>query len=234
MAQTYKIAVIAGDGIGKEVIPEGIKVLQAVSKKEKINLQFTPFDFGADRYLKNGHVLDDNDVQELKNYQAIYLGAVGDPRVAPGVLEKGLLLKLRFDLDLYLNLRPIKLFDEQYCPLKGKTLKDIDFMVIRENTEDLYVGGGGFLRKNTPHEVATQEMIATRFGVERAIRYAFELAKKRNQQKKVALCDKSNVLTYAHNLWLRTFNEVAQEYPDIKAEHYYVDAICMKFVRNPE
>lgn len=234
MSQTYKIAVIAGDGIGKEVIPEGIKVLQAVSKKEKINLQFTPFDFGADRYLKNGHVLDDNDVQELKNYQAIYLGAVGDPRVAPGVLEKGLLLKLRFDLDLYLNLRPIKLFDEQYCPLKGKTLKDIDFMVIRENTEDLYVGGGGFLRKNTPHEVATQEMIATRFGVERAIRYAFELAKKRNQQKKVALCDKSNVLTYAHNLWLRTFNEVAQEYPDIKAEHYYVDAICMKFVRNPE
>lgn len=234
MSVNKKIALIPGDGIGKEVIPEGVKVLKAICAKENIGLEFTDFDFGADRYLRDGHVLDDADVASLKKYDAIFLGAVGDPRVAPGVLEKGILLKLRFDLDQYINLRPVKLFDEQYCPLKNKTKADIDFVVIRENTEDLYVGGGGFLRKGTAQEVATQEMIATRFGVERAVRYAFELAKSRNQKKKVALCDKSNVLTFAHNLWLRTFNEVAKEYPDIKAEHYYVDAICMKFVRNPE
>ncbi|OQY07678.1 MAG: 3-isopropylmalate dehydrogenase [Fusobacteriia bacterium 4572_132] len=230
-----RIALIPGDGIGKEVIPEGVKVLNAVAKKYNIELEFDDFDFGADRYLKDGHILTDEDIEMLKKYDAIYLGAVGDPRVEPGLLEKGILLKLRFDLDLYINLRPIKLFDEKYCPLKEKTKKDIDFMVIRENTEDLYVGSGGFLRKGTMQEVATQEMIATRFGVERAIRHAFEVAKKRNSDKKtVALCDKSNVLTFAHNLWLRTFEEVAKEYPEIKAEHYYVDAICMKMVRNPE
>ena len=232
MAKTFEIAVIAGDGIGKEIVPEGVKVLEAVAKSEGISLNFTDFDFGADRYLKDGHVLNDDDVANLKKYDAIYLGAVGDPRVTPGVLEKGLLLKLRFDLDLYINLRPIKLYDEKYCPIKDKTKEDIDFVVVRENTEDLYFGGGGFLRKNTPQEVATQEMIATRFGVERAVRYAYELAMKRN--KKVALCDKSNVLTYSHNLWLRTFEEVGKEYPEVTSEHYYVDAICMKFVRNPE
>ena len=230
-----RIALIPGDGIGKEVIPEGVKVIKAVAKKHNIELEFDDFDFGADRYLKDGHVLNDDDIEKLKKYDAIYLGAVGDPRIEPGLLEKGILLKLRFDLDLYINLRPIKLFDEKYCPLKGKTKKDIDFIVIRENTEDLYVGSGGFLRKGTKQEVATQEMIATRFGVERAIRHAFEVAKKRNSDKKtVALCDKSNVLTFAHNLWLRTFEEISKEYPEIKAEHYYVDAICMKMVRSPE
>ncbi|MGM0509295.1 MAG: 3-isopropylmalate dehydrogenase [Fusobacteriota bacterium] len=228
-----KIAVIPGDGIGKEVIPEGIKVVKEAAKKNNIELEFEYFDFGADRYLEDRHILDDNDIEEIKKYDAIYLGAVGDPRVEPGLLEKGLLLKLRFELDLYSNLRPIKLFDESYCPLKNKTKDDIDFIVIRENTEDLYFGGGGFLRKGTKHEVATQEMIATRFGAERAIRYAFEIAKDRGD-KKVALCDKSNVLTFAHNLWLRTFNEVAKEYPEITPEHYYVDAITMKMVRNPE
>jgi len=230
-----RIALIPGDGIGKEVIPEGVKVIKAVAKKHNIELEFDNFDFGADRYLKDGHILNDEDIEKLKEYDAIYLGAVGDPRIEPGLLEKGILLKLRFDLDLYINLRPIKLFDEKYCPLKGKTEKDIDFMVVRENTEGLYVGSGGFLRKGTQQEVATQEMIATRFGVERAIRYAFEVAKKRNSDKRtVALCDKSNVLTFAQNLWLRTFEEVSKDYPDVKAEHYYVDAICMKMVRSPE
>ncbi len=229
-----RIALIPGDGIGKEVIPEGVKVIKAAAEVEGIDLEFVNYDFGADRYLKDGHVLDDNDLNELKSYDAIYLGAVGDPRTPAGLLERGILLKLRFDLDLYLNERPIKLYDEKYCPLKNKTTKDIDFIVIRENTEDLYCGAGGFLRKGTPQEVATQEMIATRFGAERAIRYAFEVAKKRNKQKKVALCDKSNVLTFAHNLWLRTFEEIAKEYPEIEAQHFYVDAICMKMVRNPE
>lgn len=229
-----RVALIPGDGIGKEVVPEGVKVIKALCEKDGVDIEFTQFDLGADRVLRDGHVLDDADVAELKTYDAIYLGAVGDPRVAPGVLEKGILLKLRFDLDQYINLRPVKLYDEKYCPLKNKTCEDIDFVVIRENTEDLYFGGGGFLRKGTPQEVATQEMIATRYGVERAIRYAFDLARSRNKKKKVALCDKSNVLTFAHNLWLRAFNEIAKEYPDIKTEHYYVDAICMKFVRNPE
>ncbi len=230
-----KIALIPGDGIGKEVIPEGVKVLKAAAEKEGLTLEFKNFNYGADKYLADGYVINDEEIKELKTFDAIYLGAVGDPkRVPAGVLEKGLLLKLRFDMDLYLNVRPIKLFDEKYCPLKNKTKEDIDFVVIRENTEDLYFGGGGFLRKGTPHEVATQEMIATRYGAERAIRYAFELARKRNGKKKVALCDKSNVLTFAHNLWLRTFNEIAAEYPDIEKQHFYVDAICMKFVRNPE
>lgn len=229
-----RIALIPGDGIGKEVIPEGVKVIKAAAAKEGVELEFTNFDFGADRYLRDGHVLDDEDVKTLKSYDAIYLGAVGDPRTPAGILERGILLKLRFDMDLYLNERPIKLYDEQYCPLKNKTKEDIDFMVIRENTEDLYCGAGGFLRKGTKHEIATQEMIATRFGAERAIRYAFEVARKRNKAKKVALCDKSNVLTFAHNLWLRTFYEVAKEYPDITTQHFYVDAICMKMVRNPE
>ena len=229
-----KIALIPGDGIGKEVIPEGVKVVKAAMEKEGVNLEFVNFDFGADRYLRDGHVLDDADIAELKKYDAIYLGAVGDPRTPAGVLEKGILLKLRFDLDQYINLRPIKLFDEKYCPLKSKTKEDIDFLVIRENTEDLYCGAGGFLRKGTQQEIATQEMIATRFGAERAIRYAFEAARKRNGKKKVALCDKSNVLTFAHNLWLRAFKEIGEEYPDIEKQHFYVDAICMKFVRNPE
>ncbi len=229
-----RIALIPGDGIGKEVVPEGVKVVKAAMEKEGVDFEYTNYDFGADRYLKDGHVLDDADVAELKKYDAIYLGAVGDPRLPAGVLERGILLKLRFDMDLYINLRPVKLFDEKYCPLKGKEPKDIDFVVVRENTEDLYCGAGGFLRKGTQHEIATQEMIATRFGAERAIRYAFEVARKRNGKKKVALCDKSNVLTFAHNLWLRTFNEIGAEYPDIEKQHYYVDAICMKFVRNPE
>ena len=231
---TKRIALIPGDGIGKEIVPEGVKVIKAAALKNGIDLEFTNYDFGADRYLKDGHVLDDSDVSELKGYDAIYLGAVGDPRTPAGILERGILLKLRFDLDLYINERPIKLYDEKYCPLKNKKNEDIDFMVIRENTEDLYCGAGGFLRKNTPQEIATQEMIATRFGVERAVRYAFEVARKRNKAKKVALCDKSNVLTFSHNLWLRTFYEVAKEYPDIETQHFYVDAICMKMVRNPE
>jgi len=229
-----RIALIPGDGIGKEVIPEGVKVIKAAAEIEGAELEFVNFDFGADRYLKDGHVLDDSDLEKLKKFDAIYLGAVGDPRTPAGLLERGILLKLRFDLDLYLNERPIKLYDEKYCPLKDKKQEDIDFIVIRENTEDLYCGAGGFLRKDTPQEVATQEMIATRFGAERAIRYAFEVARKRNKAKTVALCDKSNVLTFAHNLWLRTFNDVAKEYPDIKTQHFYVDAICMKMVRNPE
>ena len=230
-----RIAVIGGDGTGPEVAAEGLKVLAAVSKLEGIEYELQDFDFGGDRYLKTGEVLPEGAIDELAKFDAMYLGAVGHPDVAPGVLEKGLLLELRFQLDQYINLRPVKLFPGVDTPLKDKGPDDIDFVVVRENTEDLYCGTGGFLKKNTPDEVAMQSAVYTRKGCERCIRYAFEFCKKRNSDKKmVTLVAKTNVLTYGHDLWWRTFNEVAEEYPDIKADYNHVDACCMWMVKNPE
>lgn len=234
MSKTYNIAVIPGDGTGPEVVAEGIKVLDAVSNKAGFKLNYTNFDFGGEKYLKTGEVLPENAVGELNKYDAIYLGAIGHPDVKPGILEKGILLKLRFELDQYINLRPVKLYPGIECPIKDKGPEDIDFVVVRENTEGLYAGAGGTLKKGTPDEVAIQESINTRKGVERCIRYAFEYCKKRNKGKKLTLCGKTNVLTFAFDLWERTFYEVAKEYPEIKADYAHVDAITMWFVKNPE
>jgi 3-isopropylmalate dehydrogenase len=230
----YKIGVIPGDGVGPEIIREGIKVLSAVSHSEEFNLEFVHYDFGGERYLKTGEVLPDSALEEFKKMNALYLGAIGHPEVKPGILEQGLLLKIRFGLDQYVNLRPVKLYPNVYTPIKDKSPADIDFVVVRENTEGLYVGVGGFFKKGTPDEIAVQEMISTRKGVERIIRYAFQLAKKRNKKRKLTLCAKTNVLTYAHDLWQRVYDEVAKEYPEITTDYAHVDAICMWFVKNPE
>jgi len=230
----HKIAVIPGDGTGPEVIREGLKVLEAVSRKYNFKYETKIFDFGGKRYLKTGKVLDDEDIAELKKYSVIYLGAVGHPEVKPGILETGLLLKLRFSFDQYINLRPVKLYNAAFCPLKDKKPEDVDFVVVRENSEGLYKGMGEFQNKGTKDEVAIQISHNTHKGIERCIRYAFEYTRKRNKKKKVTLCGKTNVLTFAWDLWERTFNEVAKEYPDIATDYAHVDAICMWMVKNPE
>jgi 3-isopropylmalate dehydrogenase len=225
--------VIAGDGIGPEVIREGIKVLGVVAKKHNIGLDYEYFDWGGDRYLASGEVMPKNAVEIMQQFDAIYLGAVGHPDVKPGIIEHQLLLGLRFGLDQYINLRPVKLYPNVDTPLKDKGPADIDYVVVRENTEDMYVGTGGFTHKGQANEVATQVAIYTRSGVERCVRYAYELAMSR-PRKQLTLVDKSNVLTYGHDLWQRVFKEVGQEYPEIKQEHAYVDACCMWMVKNPE
>ena len=230
----YKIGVMGGDGTGPEVIKEGMKVLDAISGKYNIKFEFTYYDFGGERYMKTGEVLPDSAIEEFRKLDAIYLGAVGHPDVKPGILEKGMLLKLRFALDQYINLRPVKLYPGVDTPLKDKEPKDIDFTVVRENTEGLYVGAGGNLKKGTADEVAIQESINTRKGVERCIRYAFEYCRKRNKDKKLTLCGKTNVLTFAFDLWERAFNDVAKEYSDIKTDYAHVDATCMWMIKNPE
>lgn len=230
----YKIAVIPGDGTGPEVIREGLKVLEAAGKKFNFKYQTKTFDFGGERYLKTGKTLEDKDIEELKKYSAIYLGAIGHPQVKPGILETGVLLKLRFSLDQYINLRPVKLYNSVYCPLKDKKPEDIDFVVVRENSEGLYKGMGEFKDKGTEDEVAIQISYNTRKGVERCIRYAFEYTRKRDKRKKLTLCGKTNVLTYAWDLWERTFYEVAKEYPDITIDYAHVDATTMWLVKNPE
>jgi 3-isopropylmalate dehydrogenase len=230
----YKIATIPGDGTGPEVVREGLKVLKAAGQKHGFKYELVNYDLGGDRYLKTGEILPDSVIEELRQCNAIFLGAIGHPDVQPGILEKGLLLKARFELQQYINLRPVKLYPGVYCPLKDKGPDDIDFVVVRENNEGLYAGIGGFLRKGTPEEVATQEMINTRQGVERCIRYAFEYTRKRGKRKQLLLCAKTNVLTYAHDLWWRVFNEVGEEYSDIKREYAHVDATCMWMVKNPE
>ncbi len=232
--KSYKIAVIPGDGTGPEVVREGVKVLDAAAERFGFKLDYTWFDYGGDRYLKTGEVLPDDAVDRLKEHQAIFLGAIGHPDVKPGILEKGILLYLRFALDQYVNLRPVVLYPGVDTPLKDKGPEEIDFVVVRENTEGLYAGAGGVLRKGTPDEVAVQESINTRKGVERCIRFAFEYARKRNKKKKVTLCGKTNVLTFAFDLWERTFYEVAKEYPDIETDYAHVDATCMWMVKNPE
>ena len=230
----YKIAVMPGDGTGPEVVNEGLKVLEAVSKKFDFQYETKTFDWGGDRYLKTGETVPEGGLEELKGFDAIFLGAIGHPEVKPGILEKGILLKTRFDLEQYINLRPVKLYPGVETPIKGKGPDDIDFVVVRENTEGLYKGMGEFQNKGTKDEVATQVSYNTRKGVERCIRYAFEFTKKRNKRKTLMLCGKTNVLTYAWDLWERTFNEVAKEYPGIKTEYAHVDATCMWFVKNPE
>lgn len=232
--EAYKIAVIAGDGTGPEVIREGLKVLEVIGKKQNFKYTLAEFDYGAERYLKTKQVLSDQEMEGLRRFDAIYLGAVGDPRVKPGILEQGLLLKMRFGLEQYINLRPVKLYPGVDTPLKGKEPEDIDFVVVRENNEGLYVGEGEFIKKGTKDETALQISRNTRKGVERCLRYAFEFTKKRNKRKKLTLCGKTNVLTYAWDLWERTFNEIAKEYPDIKTDYAHVDATCMWMVKNPE
>ncbi len=230
----YNIGVVPGDGTGPEVVEESIKVLKAVSSKFGFDMDLEYFDFGGERYLKTGVILTDEDVEKVKSKQAVLLGAIGHPDVKPGVLEKGILLNLRFTLDQYINLRPVKLYEGVDTPLKDKGPDDIDFVVVRENTEGLYTGSGGFLKKGTPDEIAVQESINTRHGVERCLRFAFELTQKRNKKKKLTLCGKTNVLTYAFDLWERTFYELAKEYPDVQTDYSHVDAICMWMVKNPE
>ncbi len=234
MGKNYKIAVMGGDGTGPEVTAEGVKVLKAAADKFNFSLQLTDFDYGGERYLRTGEVLPENAAEELKKHDAVFLGAIGHPEVKPGVLEKGILLNLRFALDQYINLRPVILYPNVDTPLKDKGPEDINFVVVRENTEGLYAGAGGVLKKGTPDEVAVQESINTRKGVERCIRFAFDYARKRNRKKTVTLCGKTNVLTFAFDLWERAFYEVAEEYPDIKTEYAHVDAICMWMVKNPE
>ena len=231
-----KIAVIPGDGTGPEVTNEALKVLKAVSEQDGFDYELTHYDFGGDRYLQTGEILPEGAVDELKEKDAIYLGAIGHPEVQPGILEKGLLLSLRFALDQYVNLRPVTLYPGVETPLAGKGPEDIDFVVIRENTEDMYCGIGGFLKKGTADEVASQTAIYTRKGCERIIRYAFEYTRKRNnpQGKRLTLVGKTNVLTYGHDLLWRTYQDVAQEYPDVEADYNHIDAACMWFVKNPE
>ncbi len=231
-----KIAVIGGDGTGPEVTAEALKVLDSVAQLEGFSYEKKEFDFGGNRYLKTGDTLPDGAVDELRTFDVIYLGAVGHPDVAPGILEKGLLLELRFQLDQYINLRPVQLYPGVETPLAGKEPKDIDFVVVRENTEDLYAGIGGFLKKYTADEVATQTAIYSRKGCERCIRWAFDFTRKRNNPKgkMLTLVAKTNVLTFGHDLWWRTFEDVAKEYPDVKADYNHVDACCMWMVKNPE
>jgi 3-isopropylmalate dehydrogenase len=234
-----KLAILPGDGTGPEVVREAVKVLAAVASLEGFKYSTEEFDFGGDRYLSTGNILDEDDIARLREFDAILLGAVGHPDVQPGILEKGLLLRLRFALDQYINLRPVKLYPGVETPLKDKGPEDVCFDVIRENTEDLYCGSGGFLRPGTPHEVATQEMIATRFGVERCVRFAFHFCRRKKEAGEgrglLTLVHKTNVLTFAGDLWFRTFNEVGEaDYPDIERDYNHVDACCMWFVKNPE
>ncbi len=235
MAKSYRIAVLPGDGTGPEVVAEGLKVLDAASRRFGFTLDRTHFDFGGDRYLRTGEVLPASAIDELRQFEAIYLGAIGHPDVKPGILEKGILLNLRFALDQYINLRPVKLYPNVDCPLKDKGPEDVDFVVVRENTEGLYCGTGGYLKKGTPDEVAVQESINTRKGVERCLRYAFEYTRRRAKRNTLTLCGKTNVLTFAFDLWERAFHEVgAKDYPEIKREYAHVDATCMWMVKNPE
>jgi 3-isopropylmalate dehydrogenase len=249
--KSYKIAVIGGDGTGPEVIREAIKVLDAAAGKFNLKLDYTNYDLGGDRYLRTKEALPDSVVSELGKFPAILLGAIGHPDVKPGILEKGILLRLRFELEQYINLRPVKLYDERFCPLKDKKPEDIDFVVVRENNEGLYTGSGGFVFKGTPNEIAIQESVNTRRGVERCLRFAFDYAKRRRNGKpwrglksedtsggkhaQLTLCGKTNVLTYAFDLWERAFHELGKkDYPTVKRDYAHVDATTMWFVKNPE
>ncbi|HEX3999002.1 MAG TPA: 3-isopropylmalate dehydrogenase [Pirellulales bacterium] len=233
---TLKIAVIPGDGTGPEVTDEALKVLKAVAGLENFRYELQHYDFGGERYLRTGETLPAGAADELRSFEAIFLGAVGHPGVPPGVIEKGLLLELRFQLDQYINLRPVKLFPGVETPLRDKGPADIDYVIVRENTEDLYCGVGGFLKKHTPDEVASQTALYTRKGCDRCIRWAFDFTRRRNNPKgkMLTLVAKTNVLTYGHDLWWRAFQEVAREYPDVKADYNHVDACCMWMVKNPE
>ncbi len=250
MSKNYKIAVIPGDGTGPEVIREGLKVLDAASRKYGFTLEYNKYNYGGQRYIETGKVLGDRDVEGLKKYDAIYLGGIGHPDVKPGILEKGILLKLRFDLDQYINLRPVKLYDNVKTPIKNVGPEEVDFTVIRENTGGLYTGVGEFKDKGTENEVAVQSMVYSRRQVERCVRFAFEYIENLHKEKpwkgltekekedgyigKLTLCGKTNVLTYAYDLWERVFNEVAREYDNIITDYSHVDAISIYMVENPK
>src|SRR5258707_12655971 len=206
--KSYNVAVIGGDGTGPEVVRESIKVLDVAAKKFDLKLNYTDYDIGGERYLRTGEVLPDSVVAELRKFPVILLGAIGHPGVKPGILEKGILLRARFELEQYINLRPVKLYDERLCPLKDKGPKEIDFVVVRENNEGLYTGSGGFVLKGTPHEIAPHESVNTRRGVERCLRFAFEFTRKRNKDRKLTLSGKTNVLTYAFDLWEHAFHDI--------------------------
>jgi 3-isopropylmalate dehydrogenase len=233
--KTYNIAVIPGDGTGPEVVTEAIKVLNAAAAKFSFKLNYQEFDFGGDRYLRTGEVLPESATSDLKKFDSILLGAIGHPGVKPGILEKGILLKLRFELDQYINLRPVKLYPGVPTPLKDKGPEHIDYVVVRENSGDVYTGMGGTMMKGTPDEVAVQNMVYSRMQVDRCLRYAFEFTRKRAKRNTLALCGKTNVLTYVFDLWERAFHEMGEkDYPDIKREYFHVDATCMWMVKNPE
>ncbi len=236
------LAVIGGDGTGPEVVAEGLKVLDAVASALGFQYKTTNFNVAGDRYLERGgdpnrasiEIISDDEIAQLRGFDAIFLGAVGHPDIAPGILEKGLLLRLRFALDQYINLRPVKLYPNVWTPLKDKGPEDIDFVVVRENTEGIYTGMGGVQYEGTAQEVSTQLNCTTRFGAERAIRYAFEYCRRRNKRKRLTLVHKTNVLTFAGGTWKRAFDAVGEEYPDIEKDYNHVDACCMWFVKNPE
>jgi len=231
---TKKIAVIPGDGIGIDVTKEAVKVLDLFKNERSLPVELTHFDYGADKYLETGVSMPDEQIEEFrKNYDAIYIGALGDPRVPDMAHARDMLLGTRFKLDLYVNYRPVRLIDPKLCPLKGKTPDDVNFIVFRENTENMYVGIGGHLKKNTPDEVAVQTSVNTRKGVERIIRYAFEYAAAHGLEK-VTMSDKSNALRFEGDLWQRVFEEVGGEYPAIEKQHLFVDALVMQMVKRPE
>jgi 3-isopropylmalate dehydrogenase len=232
MPKTHRIAVIPGDGIGPEVVREALRVLERVAALDGFAVSLTHYPFGAEHYLKTKEILPDAAFEEIRGHDAILLGAIGDPRLEVGLLEFGIIARMRFGLDLFVNLRPVRLYAEHLCPLKDTKPEQVDFVVVRENTEDAYAGMRGFFKKGTPDEVATQEIIFTRKGVERVIRYAFDLARRRGRRKKLTLVDKANAIR-AMDLWTRTFAEVGAEYPDIARDHQYIDAACMYVVRDP-
>jgi len=242
MTNTYKIAVLPGDGTGPEVVAEGKKVLDVAAKKFGFKLDMTDFDFGGDRYLRTGEILPDSASGDLRQFDSIYLGAIGHPDVKPGILEKGILLRLRFELDQYINLRPVKLYPGVDTPLKDKGPEHIDYVVVRENTGGIYTGTGGFSMKDTEHEVATQSMVYSRHQVDRCLKYAFEYAQRHGKKARgkgeantLGLVGKTNVLTYVFDLWERAFNEMGNsDYADINREYYHVDATCMWMVKSPE
>ncbi len=249
--KTYRLAVIPGDGTGPEVIAEGLKVITAAAERFGFGFETHTYDFGGERYKRTGEVLPDGALDELRAVDAIYLGAIGHPDVKPGILEKGILLRLRFELDQYINLRPVKLLPGVETPLANKGPEHIDYAVVRENSGGMYTGCGGISMKGTPNEVAIQEMVYTRFQVERCLRYAFDLVRRRHpagspwrglkpddvkagKVGQLTLCGKTNVLTYVFDLWERAFYEVAREYPDVKTDYCHVDATTMWMVKNPE
>ena len=233
MAERYRVATLPGDGIGPEVTAEAVETLKLAAEIGGFGLEWTRYPFGADHYLRTKEDLPASALAELRDHDAILLGAIGDPRLPAGQLERAIISGIRFGLDLYVNLRPIRLFHADLCPIKGKGPEDVDLIVVRENTEDVYAGIGGFLKKGTPDEVALQEMIFTRKGVERVIRYAFDLCERRAKTGKLTLVDKANAVG-AMDLWTRVFEEVGREHPGVTREHAYIDAACMWLVKNPE
>ncbi len=239
---TYKIAVMGGDGTGPEVTVEAVKVMDAAAAKFGFKIDKTDFDFGGERYMRTGETLPDSGVEDLRQFDSILLGAIGHPDVQPGILEKGILLKARFELDQYINLRPVKLFPGVDCPLKDKKPADIDYVVVRENTGDAYTGAGGFTLKGTPNEVAVQSSVYNRFQVDRCLKYAFEYAQKHGKKARgvgeentLGLVGKTNVLTYIYDLWERGFHEMGEkDFADVRRDYYHVDATCMWMVKSPE